>query len=126
MSMLTKTDSVSFVATLDAAKARTFYEDILGLTLVAEEYYALVFDLNGHVLRVAKVETLTPAEHTVLGWQVDDIASTAKTLSTRGIEFVKYNGMDQNDLGIWQSPSGAKIAWFKDPDGNNLSLTQLE
>jgi len=65
--VLTKNDSVSFVATLDAAKARTFYEDVLGLTLVAEEYYALVFDLNGHVLRVAKVEELTPAKHTVLG-----------------------------------------------------------
>ena len=123
--MLTKNDSVSFVATRDSAKSRNFYENTLGLALVADEHSALVFDLNGHVLRIAKVEELIPAKHTVLGWHVNDISATSKSLVERGVVFERFDGMDQDELGIWQSPSGAKVVWFKDPDGNNLSLTQL-
>ena len=98
---------------------------MLGLKLIADEYFALVFDLNGHALRIAKVDALTPAKHTVLGWNVNDIAAAAKSLGARGVVFERFDGMDQDDLGIWLSPSGAKVAWFKDPDGNSLSLTQL-
>ena len=123
--MLKDSESVSFVATLDSTKSRAFYEGVLGLTFVADEFYALVFELDGHMLRIAKVDELVPAVHTVLGWHVSDISTTVESLSTRGVLFARYNGMDQDEFGVWVSPSGAKVAWFKDPDGNNLSLTQL-
>ncbi len=123
--MLRHNDSVSFVATLDAVASRDFYEGSLGLKLVSDEYFALVFDLNGHMLRIAKVDELVPAKHTVLGWHVDDIADSVEKLVARGVVFEQFGGMQQDDLGIWLSPSGAKVAWFKDPDGNNLSLTQF-
>ncbi len=124
--MLTHSDPVSFVATLDAAVSRIFYESTLGLKLVSDEQFALVFDLDGHLLRVAKVDVFEPAVHTVLGWNVVDIAHTVKELLARGVVFEKYGGLCQDEFGIWDSPSGAKVAWFKDPDGNSLSLTQLE
>lgn len=123
--MLTKNDSISFVATRDPEQSRAFYEGTLGLTLVSEEYYALVFELNGHMLRITTVDELAPAEHTILGWHVSDIAATARALAAGGVVFERYDGMDQDELGIWVSTSGAMVAWFKDPDGNNLSLTQL-
>ncbi len=124
--MLTHNESVSFIATLDAAASQAFYEESLGLKLLADEYFSLVFDLNGHTLRIAKVEALTPAVHTVLGWEVDNIEETVERLTSRGVSFEVHEGMQQDDLAIWLSPSGAKVAWFKDPDGNNLSITQLE
>ena len=123
--MLTKNDSISFVATRDPAVSRAFYEGKLGLKLVSDEHFALVFELNGHMLRIAKVDELTPAKHTVLGWHVSDISSTARSLAACGVVFERFEGMDQDELGIWASPSGAKVAWFRDPDGNNLSLTQF-
>ena len=123
--MLTESDSISFVATRDPGESRAFYEGKLGLKLVSDEHFSLVFDLNGHMLRVTKVEELAPAKHTVLGWHVSDISATAKKLRARGIIFERFDGMDQDELCIWVSPSGAKVAWFKDPDGNTLSLTQV-
>jgi len=123
--MLTENDSISFVATRDPAASRDFYEGKLGLKFVSDEYFALVFELNGHMLRIAKVNELTPVQHTVLGWHVSDISATASDLVACGVVFERFDGMDQSELGIWVSPSGAKVAWFKDPDGNNLSLTQF-
>ena len=123
--MLTNNDPVSFIATRDFPIARDFYENTLGLTLVAEEYFALVFNLKGHVLRVTQVDEFVPAQHTVLGWNVSDIVETASSLSSNGVVFERFDGMEQDEFGVWISPSGAKVAWFKDPDGNNLSLTQL-
>ena len=123
--MLTNNDSVSFVATLDAASSLEFYEETLGLKLIADEYFSLVFDLNGHVLRIAKVEELVPAKHTVLGWNVADIEELVKGLVAKGVNFERFDGMSQDELGIWTSPSKARVAWFKDPDGNNLSIAQL-
>ncbi len=123
--MLKNSESVSFLATIDPERSRAFYEDILGLTFIADEYFALVFDSDGHMLRIAKVDELMPAIHTVLGWHVGDISATVEGLSARGVVFDRYDGMDQDEFGIWVSPSGAKVAWFKDPDCNNLSLTQL-
>lgn len=123
--MLKNNDSVSFIATLDANASRNFYEQSLGLKLVADEYFSLVFDLNGHTLRITKVEELFPAKHTVLGWEVNNIQEAIKALTTRGVIFEVYDGMRQDEFGIWTSPSKAKVAWFKDPDGNNLSITQL-
>ena len=124
--MLAHNESVSFIATRDATCSRRFYEESLGLKLIADEHFALVFDLNGHVLRIAKVDNLSPAAHTVLGWQVKDISEAVKNLIAREVVFEFYDGMPQDEYGIWVSPSGAKVAWFKDPDGNNLSITQME
>lgn len=123
--MLTQNDPISFLATRDAVASRSFYEQVLGLQLVADEPFALVFNLNGHMLRIARSNELVPARHTVLGWHVDDIEAKVKDLQGRGVTFTRFEGLPQDGLGIWQSPSGARIAWFRDPDGNNLSLTEF-
>ena len=120
--MLTKADPIAFVATVNAEAAIAFYRDVLGLTFVSDDPFAVVFDLNGTMLRIAKVESLTPAQQTVLGWQVDDIEATVRGLTEKGVTFERYPQLEQDDMGIWTSP-GARIAWFKDPDGNTLSLT---
>ena len=117
---------ISFVATRDPASARKFYEETLGLTFISDDPFAMVFDMNGTMLRVQKVKDLTPADHTVLGWQVADIVRTVNELARKGVRFERFAGLTQDELGIWSSPSGAKIAWFKDPDGNTLSLTQFD
>lgn len=114
-----------FVATADPARSREFYQKKLKLKFIADEPYSLVFDVSGMMLRVQKVERVAPAKYTVLGWEVDDIEKTVSALTKSGVVFTRYPGMDQDKQGIWQSPSGAKIAWFTDPDGNILSLTQL-
>lgn len=123
--MLAAEEPIAFLATQEPAAARTFYEGTLGLRFVADEPFALVFELNGRMLRIFKVQQLTPAAHTVLGWKVPDIAAQVRELGGRGITFQRIEGMPQDSLGIWVSPSGAKVAWFKDPDGNTLSLTQF-
>jgi catechol 2,3-dioxygenase-like lactoylglutathione lyase family enzyme len=116
---------IAFVATRDPERAKEFYRDTLGLRLVGEELpFALVFDLRGIMLRVTIVKDLKPAGYTILGWQVPDIAAGAKALQKAGVQFERYPGMDQDESGIWTSPSGAKVAWFKDPDGNTLSISE--
>ena len=122
--MLKKNDSVTFLATRNPAESRAFYEDKIGLTLISEEHFALMFDLKGHRLRITKVNELTPAKHTVLGWHVSDVAAMIRHLMASGVVFEQFDEMDQDQLGMWTSPSGAKVAWFKDPDGNSLSITQ--
>jgi len=117
--------SIAFVATRDPVQAKAFYRDTLGLRLVSEELpFALVFDLHGVMLRVTVVKDLKPAGYTILGWQVPDIVTAAKALQKAGVRFERYPGMEQDESGVWTSPSGAKVAWFKDPDGNTLSLSQ--
>jgi catechol 2,3-dioxygenase-like lactoylglutathione lyase family enzyme len=118
---------VAFAPTLDPVKARAFYEGVLGLRLVADEKpFALVFDAHGIMLRVASVRELKPQAFTILGWNIDNIESTVDQLTQAGVEFVRFKGMNDADpRGIWNSPSGARVAWFKDPDGNVLSLTQF-
>jgi len=116
---------IAFVATTDPGRALAFYRDVLGLELVADEPFALVFDLAGTTLRIAKVEHLVPQPHTVLGWFVGDVATAVAELRARGVEPARYAGMDQDEAGVWRSPGGALLAWFVDPDGNTLSLTQL-
>ena len=126
-SILGSSKLVAFAPTTDATKARTFYEDVLGLRLVADEKpFALVFDANGTMLRVTTVHALNPHPFTVLGWHVEAIESTVKKLTAAGVEFQRYPGLNDSDpLGIWTAPSGARIAWFHDPDSNVLSLTQF-
>lgn len=114
----------AFVPTVMPHKAKSFYKDILGLALLSEDDYALEFDANGTLLRVTIVPELKPHAFTVLGWNVDDIASTIKALNKKGIVCEKYDFLKQDNLGVWESPGGSKVAWFKDPDGNVLSLTE--
>jgi catechol 2,3-dioxygenase-like lactoylglutathione lyase family enzyme len=116
---------MGFVATSDPDRARKFYRDTLGLPLLSEELpFALVFDANGTMLRVTVVKKVIAAGYTVLGWRVADIVAAAKALSNAGVQFERYQGMEQDTLGIWSAPGGAKVAWFKDPDGNTLSISQ--
>jgi catechol 2,3-dioxygenase-like lactoylglutathione lyase family enzyme len=117
---------MAFVGVRDPNHAKTFYRDTLGLRLVSEELpFALVFDVHGTMLRVTIVREVPPAQYTVLGWQVPDIAAAVKDLESSGVAFQRYPGIVQDALGIWTSPSGARTAWFPDPDGNILSLTQF-
>jgi catechol 2,3-dioxygenase-like lactoylglutathione lyase family enzyme len=122
---LSESEIIAFVQTRDLSMAKPFYRDRLGLRLVTEDQFALVFDANGTTLRVAAVPGFTGANHTVLGWRVPNIAGTIEALQKAGVVFQHFPGMNQDTLGIWDSPSGAKVAWFKDPDGNTLSLTQF-
>ena len=115
---------VAFVSTTDADQARTFYRSALSLRLVSDDDFALVLDAHGTPLRITKVESLAPAPFTVLGWEVADIAKTAAHLRERGVSFERYAGMAQDENGIWLAPGGARVAWFKDPDGNLLSITE--
>jgi catechol 2,3-dioxygenase-like lactoylglutathione lyase family enzyme len=123
--MLGSRKLVAFVATRDPGRAREFYRDTLGLRLVSEDEFALVFDAAGTMLRVTRVQELVAAKYTVLGWQVRDIIWTVTRLQKAHVTLERYPGMQQDALGIWNSPSGAKVGWFKDPDGNTLSLTQF-
>ncbi len=118
---------VAFAATTNPEKACAFYEGVLGLRLVADEKpFALVFDANGVMLRVTTVHELKPDAFTILGWNVDDIEETVDRLAGAGVEFNRYAGVNDGDpRGIWNSPSGARVAWFKDPDGNVLSVTEF-
>ena len=126
-SILGSSSIVAFVGTRDPARAKVFYRDQLGLPLLRDEQpFALVFDAHGTMLRVTTVQALAAASYTVLGWKIADIAATVKALESAGVKFERYEGLkDQDKLGIWTSPSGAKVAWFKDPDGNVLSVTQF-
>ena len=124
--MLKSRPIVAFVATTDPRRAKAFYAKTLGLRLVSEDGFALAFDAGGTMLRVAIVKTLQPAGYTVLGWIVPDIAQAVRGLVRRGVRFKRFESMPQDDLGIWSSPSGARVAWFTDPEGNTLSLTELE
>jgi catechol 2,3-dioxygenase-like lactoylglutathione lyase family enzyme len=122
--MLTNTALIAFLATTDSARSRAFYETVLGLTFVADEPFALIFDCHGTMLRIQKVAALTPAPFTALGWHVDDMAATVSGLVAQGVVFEKFPGMPQDERGVMAFPGGAQVAWFKDPDGNLLSLTQ--
>src|SRR5262249_4225897 len=116
---------VGFVATADAERARAFYEGVLGLRLLEDTPFALVFDAGGGAsLRVTRVEEVVAAPYTVLGWAVPDVEAAVRGLAERGVEFARYDGVEQDPLGIWTAPGGARVAWFKDPDGHTLSVSQ--
>ena len=115
---------VAFVVTTRPEQATVFYRDQLGFKLVQDDSFALVFDAHGTTLRVVKMKSFTPAGYAVLGWEVDAIDRAVVDLSSRGVAFERYQGMVQDQLGIWNAPGGSKVAWFKDPDGNVLSFSQ--
>jgi|SRR4051812_48678825 catechol 2,3-dioxygenase-like lactoylglutathione lyase family enzyme len=122
--MLADQNLMAFVATQRAKDALLFYRDVLGLRLVSDDPFALVFESGSVTLRIQKVEAHSPLPYTALGWLVRDIAVEVAELSAKGARFERFHGMDQDPSGVWNSPSGARVAWFKDPDGNVLSLTQ--
>jgi catechol 2,3-dioxygenase-like lactoylglutathione lyase family enzyme len=125
--MLGSADLIAFVPTRDPAKARNFYENTLGLEFISADPFALVFNAHGTTLRVAivsEVKAFRPAPFTIVGCTVTNASDSVSDLVKKGVRFERFPGMDQNAQGIWQSPSGAKVAWFKDPDGNILSITQ--
>lgn len=123
--MLANAKIGSFVATADAAAAREFYEHVLGLEFVSDEPYALVFNSNGTTLRIQKVSEVVVAPYTAIGWHVTGIAKVVTGLKERGVEFIFVEGFGQDELGIVTFPGGARVAWFKDPDGNTLSLDEF-
>jgi catechol 2,3-dioxygenase-like lactoylglutathione lyase family enzyme len=122
--MLGSINIVAFVPTRDSDKARAFYEGVLGLRFVKDDGFALVMDANGIMVRVAKAPEFKPAQFTILGWQVSDIENIVRGLQKKGVRFEIFGFFKQDDLGIWTAPTGEKVAWFKDPDGNILSVSQ--
>lgn len=126
-SILAGSAPIAFVPTTDPSAARSFYESVLGLRLISDELpFALVFASNGIMLRITKVAEHTPAPFTILGWQVESIDETVVALQRGGVELLRYPGMnDTQPLGIWTAPSGARVAWFRDPAGNVLSVTEF-
>ena len=122
--MLGSTDIVAFVPVKDSDEARAFYEGIIGLKFIKDDGFALVFDANGIMLRMAKVQQFTPLPFTILGWQVKEIEKVAGELQGKGVQFERFGFMPQDGPPIWTAPGGDKVAWFKDPDGNVLSVSQ--
>jgi catechol 2,3-dioxygenase-like lactoylglutathione lyase family enzyme len=122
--MLGSNKIVAFVPTRDSAQARAFYEDTLGLKFLTDDGFALVLEANGIMVRIAKVPEFKPAQFTILGWEVSGIESVVSDLGKKGVRFEKYGFPGQDEHGIWSAPGGAKVAWFKDPDGNILSVSQ--
>jgi catechol 2,3-dioxygenase-like lactoylglutathione lyase family enzyme len=125
--VLGSADIIAFVPTRQPKRARVFYEDVLGLEFVSEDRFAVVFSVHGVMMRVVDVsgvDGFEPAPFTILGWQVPKVLDAAHGLSAKGVTFERFPGMQQDATGIWQSPSGARVAWFKDPDGNILSITE--
>jgi catechol 2,3-dioxygenase-like lactoylglutathione lyase family enzyme len=122
--MLGSTNIVAFVPIKDSGKARAFYEGVLGLRFVKDDGFALVLEANGIMVRAAKMKEFTPAQFTILGWQVSDIEQVVRGLAANGVHFEIFGFFKQDELGIWIAPTGDKVAWFKDPDGNILSVSQ--
>jgi catechol 2,3-dioxygenase-like lactoylglutathione lyase family enzyme len=125
MSLPSSATVIAFVLTRDRAASDAFYRDTLGLPFLTDDGFGAVFDLNGATLRITHVPDHSGAPHPVLGWQVADIAATVADLTGKGVSMIIYPGMGQDETGVWTAPGGsAKVAFFADPDGNVLSLTQ--
>ena len=122
--MLSSSKIVGFVPTKDSQKARAFYEGKLGFQFVSDDQFALVMRAGETMIRIAKAKDFTPAPYTVLGWEVRDIEAIVRWLTQRGVVFEKYPFVQDRELGIWTTPGGDKVAWFKDADGNVLSVSQ--
>lgn len=121
--MLHSKKLMAFLLTKDKGRAKAFYAETLGLTFVRDDGFALVFNANGVMLRISEMKDFTPQKGTTLGWEVDELPAAIRELARRGIQFERF-GMPQDELGIWTAPGGDQIAWFKDPDGNLLSLSR--
>jgi catechol 2,3-dioxygenase-like lactoylglutathione lyase family enzyme len=122
--MLSSQTLKAFLPTTDPARSLAFYRDVLGLSLLSQDEFALEFDTGHTHLRVTIVQKLQPQPFTVLGWDVRGIEGIVKELVAKGIVFERYAFATQDKLGIWTAPGGTKVAWFKDPDGNVLSVSE--
>jgi catechol 2,3-dioxygenase-like lactoylglutathione lyase family enzyme len=122
--MLTHSPLIAFIPTKDATRARRFYEKVLGLRFISDDSFAIVMDANGTMVRVVRVDDFTPFPFTILGWQVNDIPKIIAELTGKGVTFSRYPYLEQSPDGVWIAPGGAKVAWFTDPDGNTLSISQ--
>ena len=116
---------MAFLATRDGARARAFYETTLGFEVVSDDGFAIALNARGTMVRIQKVAAFEPHPFTALGWAVPDIGGAVQQLVAAGVVFERFAGVDQDEQGIWRAPSGVRVAWFKDPDGNTLSLTQF-
>lgn len=123
MGILTSARHVAFLCTCDRKKAKTFYGSTLGLPVTYEDDHALVFDLNGTSLRISPVTEFTAQPFTVLGWKVDDVPATVRALTNAAVSFARFEGLEQDALGIWSPGGNVMVAWFRDPDGNILSVS---
>ena len=122
--MLAAAKLVGFLFTNDYDQARAFYVGKLGCEFVSQDQFALVVTLGGHMIRIAKIPNFTPAQGTVLGWAVGEIEAVVGWLQERGVKLEKYPFVQDQERGIWTTPDGGKVAWFKDPDGNVLSVSE--
>jgi catechol 2,3-dioxygenase-like lactoylglutathione lyase family enzyme len=125
LAMLANQPIIAFIPTRDAARARLFYQHTLGLRFVSDDDFAIVMDANGTMLRIVRAGDFTPLPFTILGWQVPNLERAVADLTAKGVQFQRYGFLDQSPSGIWSTPTGDKVAWFADPDGNTLSLTQF-
>lgn len=123
--MLQGSEPVAFLPSTDLDRSAAYFGDVLGLELVDRSPFACVFRVGGHTLRVTRVDDLRPQPFTVFGWLVTDLRATLVALRSRGLQTLRYDGMDQDDDDIWTTPGGDRVAWFSDPDANVLSLTEL-
>jgi predicted enzyme related to lactoylglutathione lyase len=125
MSLPQSAHVVTFIHTADQKRAKAFYQDVLGFTVRTDDGFAIVFDMNGVTMRLTEIKGYTASAHPALGWHVNDIEAAIRAITARGATMTIYQGFNQDSLGVWTSPDGkAKVAWFNDPDGNVLSLTQ--
>ena len=123
--MLSTSKIIGMIPITDPTRAKAFYADKLGLKFIGDDQFALVFEANGNMLRLAKMREVNPPQFTVLGWEVSDIEDAVKALQASGVTFERFGDfMKQDERGIWTAPNGNKVAWFKDPDGNILSVSQ--
>lgn len=122
--MLSNAKLTAFIPTRDADLARAFYESTLGLEFLQDNGFALIMDSNGTCVRITRVPEFTPFPFTLLGWETSDIEVRVAELEQNGVQFLHFSQINQNAAGIWTAPSGARVAWFKDPDGNILSVSQ--
>jgi catechol 2,3-dioxygenase-like lactoylglutathione lyase family enzyme len=122
--MLSDCNVDTFVATTDPVRAQKFYEEVLGLRLIEDNGFARIFATANATLRVTEVPEVVPAGYTVLGWVVDDIEEVVDGLVAREVTILEFPGMDQDSRQIWATPDGGRVAWFHDPDGNTLSISQ--
>lgn len=125
--ILAQSRPIAFIPTQKPDAARAFYQDKLDLTLESEDEFAVVFRIGqapGTMLRLVRTQRFTPADYTIFGWQVPDLDLALDALIPRGLTFLQYEYLDQDRRGVWQAPNGVRVAWFKDPDGNTLSLSQ--
>jgi catechol 2,3-dioxygenase-like lactoylglutathione lyase family enzyme len=121
--MLANNPLIAFIPSKDAARSRIFYE-ALGLCFVRDDDFAIVMDANGTMIRIVRIDDFTPFPFTILGWQVEDIHKVVAEMTGKGVQFARYTFLQQGPDGVWDAPGGAKVAWFTDPDGNTLSVSQ--